>query len=165
PAAQPARSRVEKPDARGLRRLLDHRAARLHHLLLLVHRMRRFAAILLASLAASWPAPPAAQHGAKPEINSPFLVNPDVARWRKGFGTDLPEASINLVYTCDTYHHFEHPGETLQSIRRALKPGGRMVVIDFQKIPGETHQQRIDHVRADKETAIKEIEAAGFRFV
>ena len=40
-----------------------------------------------------------------------------------------------------------------------------MVVIDFQKIPGETHQQRIDHVRADKETAIKEIEAAGFRFV
>ena len=42
--------------------------------------MRRFAAILLASLAASWPAPPAAQHGAKPEINSPFLVNPDVAQ-------------------------------------------------------------------------------------
>ena len=47
--------------------------------------MRRFAAILFASLAALWPALPAAQHGAKPEINSPFLVNPDVARWRKGF--------------------------------------------------------------------------------
>src|SRR5258708_18275971 len=47
--------------------------------------MRRFAAILLASLAALWPAVPAAQHGAKPEINSPFLVNPDVARWKKGF--------------------------------------------------------------------------------
>jgi len=47
--------------------------------------MRRFAAILLASLAALWPALPAAQHGAKPEVNSPFLVNPDVARWKKGF--------------------------------------------------------------------------------
>src|SRR5216683_2776519 len=248
PAARPARARVEKPDARGFRRVLAHRAVRLRNLLLLVHRMRRFAAILLASLAALWPALPAAQHGAKPEINSPFLVNPDVARWKKGFEnedrevyrkrneilaatgvkpgmavadvgagtglftmlfaqavspsgrvyavdisrafiehigerakaegldnvttiltkgteTELPEASVDLVYTCDTYHHFEHPGETLQSIRRALRPGGRMVVIDFQKIPGETHQQRIDHTRADKQTAIREIEAAGFRFV
>ena len=42
--------------------------------------MRRFAAILLASLAVLWPALPAAQHGAKPEINSPFLVDPDVAQ-------------------------------------------------------------------------------------
>jgi predicted methyltransferase len=40
-----------------------------------------------------------------------------------------------------------------------------MVVIDFEKIPGQTHQQRIDHTRADKQTAIREIEAAGFRFV
>jgi ubiquinone/menaquinone biosynthesis C-methylase UbiE len=210
--------------------------------------MRRLAAILLALLAALWPALPAAQHGAKPGINAPFLDNPDVARWKQGFesedrevyrkrkeilaaagvrpgmavadvgagtglftmlfaqtvgpsgrvyavdisrafieyigeraksegldnvttvltkGTDteLPEASIDLVYTCDTYHHFEHPGETLRSIKRALRPGGRMVVIDFEKIPGETHQQRIDHTRADKQTAIKEIEAAGFRFV
>src|SRR5260221_10671846 len=47
--------------------------------------MRRFTPILLASLAALWPAQPAAQHGAKPEINSPFLVDPDVARWKKGF--------------------------------------------------------------------------------
>ena len=83
----------------------------------------------------------------------------------KGTETELPEASVDLVYTCDTYHHFERPRETLQSIRRALKPGGRMIVIDFEKIPGQTHQQRIDHTRADKQTAIREIEAAGFRFV
>jgi hypothetical protein len=34
--------------------------------------MRRLAAILLASLAALWPALPAAQHGAKPEITRLF---------------------------------------------------------------------------------------------
>jgi ubiquinone/menaquinone biosynthesis C-methylase UbiE len=82
-----------------------------------------------------------------------------------GADTSLPEASVDLVFISDTYHHFEHPRETLASIRKALRPGGRMVVIDFERIPGVTSKQRIDHVRADKETVIREIEAAGFRFV
>ena len=82
-----------------------------------------------------------------------------------GADTGLPEASVDLVFISDTYHHFEHPRETLASIRKALRPGGRMVVIDFERIPGVTSKQRIDHVRADKETVIREIEAAGFRFL
>ncbi len=82
-----------------------------------------------------------------------------------GTETSLPGASLDLVFISDTYHHFEHPRETLASIRKALRAGGRMVVIDFEKIPAETHKQRIDHVRADKETAIREIESAGFRFL
>jgi ubiquinone/menaquinone biosynthesis C-methylase UbiE len=82
-----------------------------------------------------------------------------------GTETNLPDASVDLVYMSDTYHHFEHPGETLQSIRKALRPGGRMVVIDFERIPGVTSPQRIQHVRADKQTAIREIEAAGFRLI
>ena len=77
----------------------------------------------------------------------------------------LPESSVDLAYVCDTYHHFEQPGLVLASIRKALRAGGRMVVIDFERIPGVTPQQRIHHVRADKQTAIREIEAAGFRFV
>jgi len=40
-----------------------------------------------------------------------------------------------------------------------------MGVIDFERVPGVTSPQRIHHVRADKETAIKEIESAGFRFL
>jgi len=82
----------------------------------------------------------------------------------RGAETELAAGSLDLVYTCDTYHHFEHPAQTLQSIRNALKPGGRLVVIDFEKIPGETHQQRMEHVRADKSAVIREIEAAGFAF-
>lgn len=82
-------------------------------------------------------------------------------------GTDagLPDASVDLIFMSDVYHHFEHPEQTLQSIRKALRPGGRMVVIDFEKIPGATPKQRAEHVRADKQTALGEIEAAGFRFI
>jgi ubiquinone/menaquinone biosynthesis C-methylase UbiE len=84
-----------------------------------------------------------------------------------GSGTDvgLPEASVDLAYLSDVYHHFEHPAETLASIRKALKPGGRMVVVDYERIPGVTSKERIEHVRVDKPTAIREIESAGFKLV
>jgi len=62
----------------------------------------------------------------------------------KGTETELPEASVDLVYTADTYHHSSIRERPCKSIRKALRPGGRMVVIDFEKIPGQTHQQRID---------------------
>ena len=77
---------------------------------------------------------------------------------------NLPEASVDLVYLCDTYHHFESPQEVLASIKKALKPGGRLVVIDFERIPGVTPARVLHHVRVGKREAIKEIEAAGFRF-
>ena len=45
--------------------------------------------------------------------------------------TNLAPASIDLAFVCATYHHFEHPGRVLASIHRSLRPGGRLVVIDF----------------------------------
>jgi ubiquinone/menaquinone biosynthesis C-methylase UbiE len=84
-----------------------------------------------------------------------------------GNGTDvgLPDASVDLAYLSDVYHHFEHPAEMLASIGKALKPGGRMVVIDYERIPGKTSKSRIDHVRVDKQAAIAEIESVGFKLL
>lgn len=51
----------------------------------------------------------------------------------------------------------------LASIHRALKPGGTLVVIDFERVEGRSSAWVLDHVRAGKEQVIREIEAAGFR--
>lgn len=77
----------------------------------------------------------------------------------------LPPESIDLAYVCDTYHHFEYPLSTTRTIHRALKPGGRFVVVDFERIPGESREWILDHVRAGKDESRAEIEQAGFEFV
>lgn len=77
----------------------------------------------------------------------------------------LSPASVDVAFVCDTYHHFEYPRSMLASIRRALRPGGVLVVVDYERIPGASTSWILKHVRAGKETVIREIEAAGFRLI
>jgi predicted methyltransferase len=78
---------------------------------------------------------------------------------------ELPEKSIDLAFLCDTYHHFEFPFKTLASIHKGLRPGGRMVVVDFKRVPGVTSEWVMNHVRAGQEVVTKEILSAGFKVV
>ena len=74
----------------------------------------------------------------------------------------LAPESADLVFICDTYHHFEFPQRTLESLHRALKKEGRLVVIDFERIEGKSREWTMKHVRAGREVFQKEIETAGF---
>ena len=77
----------------------------------------------------------------------------------------LPPNSVDLVFICDTYHHFEFPKTTLASIHQSLRKGGRLVIIDFERIEGKTRDWLMKHVRAGKEVFRAEIQDAGFEFV
>ncbi len=77
----------------------------------------------------------------------------------------LSEASLDLAFICDTYHHFEYPHSTMRSLHRALRSQGTVVVIDFRKIPGFSSPWVMNHVRSGKETTVKEIEQAGFELI
>ncbi len=78
---------------------------------------------------------------------------------------NLPPNSIDLMFICDTYHHFEYPVSTMKSIHEALKPGGQIVLVDFYRIEGVTPQWLMDHVRAGEEVFTQEIIDAGFELI
>lgn len=75
--------------------------------------------------------------------------------------TKLPPASIDVAFLCDTYHQFVHPEEMLASIHRAMRPGGRLVLIDFDLRPDSSKFVK-ERARAPKEVYFREFMAAGF---
>ena len=79
--------------------------------------------------------------------------------------SNLRPGSVDVAFIADTYHHFEFPRRTMTSIHRALRPGGRVVVVDFHRIEGVSSEWVMSHVRAGQEAFREEIESAGFRLV
>jgi len=77
----------------------------------------------------------------------------------------LAPESIDVAFLCDVYHHFSRPWSMLHSIYRALKPGGRLVLVDYERIPGRTPAWILEHVpaRFDKATVLQDLADAGFR--
>jgi precorrin-6B methylase 2/mono/diheme cytochrome c family protein len=45
----------------------------------------------------------------------------------------LPERSVDLVFIAYAYHEFGDPDAMMAGIRRALKPGGRVVILEYAK--------------------------------
>ena len=45
---------------------------------------------------------------------------------------DLPPSSVDLELLIDVYHEFSHPQEMLRHLRESLKPGGRLVLLEYR---------------------------------
>lgn len=73
---------------------------------------------------------------------------------------NLPANSIDKVLMVDVYHEFSFPYEIIRSIRTALKPNGKIYLIEYR---GEDPRVPIKAVHKMTEAqAIKEMKAAGF---
>lgn len=53
----------------------------------------------------------------------------------KGSETDpqLPARGVNRVLMVDVYHELAYPFEVMTKVREALKPGGRVVLVEYRK--------------------------------
>jgi tRNA A58 N-methylase Trm61 len=76
----------------------------------------------------------------------------------------LEAQSVDLLFLCDVYHHIEYPAVYLPTLHHALRPGGRLVIVEFDRIPGVTSERMMKHVRQDQATLVAEVTAAGFVF-
>jgi ubiquinone/menaquinone biosynthesis C-methylase UbiE len=75
----------------------------------------------------------------------------------------LPEDSVDLVLLVDAYHEFGNPWEMARSIRRALRPGGRVALVEFRAEDPEVPIKELHKMTESQ--ARRELEAAGFRWV
>ncbi len=85
-------------------------------------------------------------------------------------GTDrnsmLKPNSVDLVLTIDAYHHFDYPAEVLASLKTAMKPGGRFVIVDYYKRPGAmSGVDAVEHIRLDLPEVVKEVSGFGWKLV
>jgi ubiquinone/menaquinone biosynthesis C-methylase UbiE len=86
----------------------------------------------------------------------------------KGSETDpnLPEGQVDEALVLDAYHHFDYPDKMLAAIYKSLKPGGKLVVVEYYKRPDAMPNGRaMTHIRLDMPDAIKEIEANHFHLI
>jgi len=75
----------------------------------------------------------------------------------------LPENSLDAALMVDAYHEFSHPAEMLRSLHKALKPTGRIILLEFR---GEDPRVPIKPLhKMTEEQARKEFAASGFTLV
>jgi ubiquinone/menaquinone biosynthesis C-methylase UbiE len=73
---------------------------------------------------------------------------------------NLPENSIDKVLMVDVYHEFSFPKEMIFSIKKALRPGGKIYLIEYRAEDANVPIKRV-HKMSERQAA-KELEAAGF---
>ena len=75
----------------------------------------------------------------------------------------LPPASTDLILIADTYHHLDHRHRYLPLLTRALRPGGRIAIVDWK--PGDLPEGPEPSHKLAPDKVIAEMRAAGLALV
>jgi SAM-dependent methyltransferase len=76
----------------------------------------------------------------------------------------LPEA-VDVAFMCNVYHHLEDPEGYFRRLAAQLRPGGRVIVVDFEKdapsdVPGPPPELRVA-----RDVLVADLARAGFELV
>ena len=76
---------------------------------------------------------------------------------------NLAPHSVDLLFMVDVYHELEYPYEVMSKVREALKPGGRVALVEYR---AEDPEVQIKPLHKMSETQVRrEMQAAGFKHV
>ena len=76
---------------------------------------------------------------------------------------NLPEASVDAILLVDAYHEFSHPLEMARAMTRALRPGGRLFLVEYRAEDPEVPILPLH--KMTEAQARREMEAVGLTFV
>src|SRR5260221_11420561 len=76
---------------------------------------------------------------------------------------NLPEGKIDLILCVDVYHEFSNPEEMLALMRKSLKPGGRIALVEFRAEAPKVPIKPLH--KMTKEQILKEWPANGYKLV
>jgi SAM-dependent methyltransferase len=73
----------------------------------------------------------------------------------------LQDSSVDRIFICDTWHHIDNHAHYLTLLKKALRPGGQIIEVDFKK--AEIPVGPPSEMKIAREALIHEMEANGFR--
>ncbi len=71
----------------------------------------------------------------------------------------LPDGGVDLVFSCNTYHHLEERPDYFAGLRKALPAGGRVAILDYDR-PSWLRSHF-----SERQTILDEMQQAGFELV
>ncbi|MFT2008682.1 class I SAM-dependent methyltransferase [Pontibacter sp. 13R65] len=74
---------------------------------------------------------------------------------------NVPAASLDLAFMVDVYHELEYPQEMLQAIHKALKPDGKLLLMEYRAEDPKVAIRELHKMTAKQ--VQKELEANGFK--
>jgi ubiquinone/menaquinone biosynthesis C-methylase UbiE len=75
----------------------------------------------------------------------------------------LPAGKVDLILCVDVYHEFSHPEQMSAAMHKALRPEGRLVLVEFRAEDPKVPIKPLH--KMSKEQILKEIRANGFQLV
>ena len=75
----------------------------------------------------------------------------------------LPKESVDLILLVDVYHEFSHPEPMLKAMRDALKPDGRIALVEYREEDPDVPIKRLH--KMSKKQILKEFPPNGFKLV